>query len=358
MSSYRPPSPPTHPKNAAAWQLRPKQRPLVLSGAPYTPPPPGHLVIRTGTLAINPIDWKLQTNDLFHLPYPFIFGSDVAGTVYEIGDGVDQGFVPGQRVIAIASGMTSRLASRGGFQRFVVVAQEAVCAVPAAMGLEEAVVLPLAICTAAAGLYQRDYLGFKFPSSDAAFVREHQDEERVVLVWGGASSVGSATVQLAHASGVTVFTTASKENFAFCEGLGASRCFSYRDFDVEDQIVRAMKGKTCVGAYDAVGAAGACARVVDRCQGKAIVVTTAGVSESDHEVPKSVRIKMSKCTITLTLPVTHTNHPHPSQSDRAPFSPTTWVSTSGESFSQKRWNLVSSSQRPHRSRSKTVNPMG
>ncbi|GAB7361266.1 hypothetical protein MBLNU230_g1326t1 [Neophaeotheca triangularis] len=286
------PSPTTyHTSNAAAWQLRPKRRPVVVSGAPYTPPPPGHLVIRVSALAINPIDWKLQETDLFKLPYPFIFGSDIAGTVHELGENV-QGFQSGQRVIANANGSMARVASQGGFQRFVVVQQEAVCVLPRNMELAHGVVLPLAVSTAAAGLYQDGYLRLKYPSPDKSELCNNkditsQDHNRVLLVWGGSSAVGSTTIQLARASGVVVFTTASKANFPYCQQLGASRCFDYHSEDVEDQIVEAMKSLTCVGAYDAVGAAAACARIVDRCEGKSIVVTTSGVPEG---LPKSVRV--------------------------------------------------------------------
>jgi len=50
-------------------------------------------------VAVNPIDWILQETDLFGLDYPAIFGSDVAGEIIELGDGLDDLHV-GQRVIA------------------------------------------------------------------------------------------------------------------------------------------------------------------------------------------------------------------------------------------------------------------
>ena len=90
-------------------------------------------------------------------------------------------------------------------------------------------------------------------------------------------------------------TTASSKNFDYCKELGASAVFDYHDDDVEDQIVEALDGKTVVGAYHAVGGDGAvesCAKIVDRCKGKAIVVTVRGVPEEG--VPDSVRIKSSK----------------------------------------------------------------
>lgn len=147
----------------------------------------------------------------------------------------------------------------------------------------------MGISTAAAGLYQKGFLALPFPSKDPKSLG------RTVLVWGGSSSVGSCAIQLAVASGANVVTTASPSNFEYIKKLGASQCFDYHDDDVEDQIVEALKGKTVVGAYHAVGADGAvqaCARIVDRTKGKAIVVTVRGVPEEG--IPSSVRAKASK----------------------------------------------------------------
>lgn len=59
--------------------------------------------------------------------------------------------------------------------------------------------------------------------------------------------------------------------------------------------MNALKDKTVLGAYHAVGADGAvqaCARIVDRAKGKAIVVTVKGIP--DEGIPDSVRTKQSK----------------------------------------------------------------
>lgn len=79
--------------------------------------------------------------------------------------------------------------------------------------------------------------------------------------------------------------------------LGAVEAFDYRAKDVEDQVVKWLDGKTVLGAYHAVGADGAvqaCARIVDRSKGKAIVVSVRGIPD-DEKIPKSVRTRQSKC---------------------------------------------------------------
>ena len=87
------------PHNAAAWALKPNSRPFVVSSAPYTSPPKGHVTIKVRSVAVDPIDWILQDQDFFGLKYPAILGLDIAGEIEEVGSGVD-GFKVGQRVIA------------------------------------------------------------------------------------------------------------------------------------------------------------------------------------------------------------------------------------------------------------------
>lgn len=107
--------------------------------------------------------------------------------------------------------------------------------------------------------------------------------------------MGSCAIQLAARAGATVYTTASSKNFEYCRSLGAKACFDYHDDDVEEQILRAVEGKTVVGAYHATGgkdAVRSCAKIVDKAKGKAIVVSVAGSMEDG--IPESVRVKGSK----------------------------------------------------------------
>lgn len=89
----------TSPSNTAAWALKAKTRPFVVSSAPYRSPPPGHVAIKVQYVAINPIDWIMQDSDIFGAKYPAIFGSDLAGEVVQTGEGV-VGLYVGQKVIA------------------------------------------------------------------------------------------------------------------------------------------------------------------------------------------------------------------------------------------------------------------
>lgn len=187
----------------------------------------------------------------------------------------------------------------GAFQQYVVVQRNAIAQLPSSIRTSVGVVLPLGISTASAGLFQKDYLNLPFPSPEQE--QPPKPLNRVLLIWGGSSSVGSCAIQLAKAAGAIIITTASPKNFAYVKALGAEEVFDYRAEDVEDQIVNWLQSKTVLGAFHAVGENGAvqtCARIVDRSQGKAIVVSVRGIpsppGDGEGDVPKAVRTKTSK----------------------------------------------------------------
>ena len=128
------------PSNTAAWLTSEKATPLKVNTAPYQTPSSNELVIRTHALAINPVDWAMQTmgNAFFpRLQYPHILGHDVAGEVVEVGSSIT-GLKPGDRVLA--------LATHGGFQEFVVGPGNLTSAIPDSLAFEKACVLPLGLC--------------------------------------------------------------------------------------------------------------------------------------------------------------------------------------------------------------------
>jgi NADPH:quinone reductase-like Zn-dependent oxidoreductase len=68
-----------------------------------------------------------------------------------------------------------------------------------------------------------------------------------VLVWGGASSVGLFTIQLARLSGYRVIATASPKNAELVKSSGADVVVNYRDADVVEQIKKATDGGVAYG---------------------------------------------------------------------------------------------------------------
>jgi NADPH:quinone reductase-like Zn-dependent oxidoreductase len=186
------------PPNMAAW-LNAKKTPLELGPAPYPHPRDNEIVVKNHAVAINPLDWIKQDvgNLVFSwVRYPFILGADLAGEVVEVGSAVTR-FRIGDRVLGHAVGTDKKRNSsaEGAFQSYTVVLAHLAAPIPATMAYDNAVVLPLAVSTAACGLFQRDHLALQHPSLTPRPTGE------TLLVWDGSTSVGSNAIQLAVAAG-------------------------------------------------------------------------------------------------------------------------------------------------------------
>lgn len=252
------------PTNTAAW-INAKHAKLEVGPAPYTRPGDDQIVIRNHAVAINSLDWIIQVaGSLAYrwLSYPTVLGSDVAGEVAEVGKAVTR-FRVGDRVLghAVGSDKDSNSAAEGAFQQYTVVLERMASPIPDTMPFEDAAVLPLAVSTAACGLFQTDQLGLRHPSVNA------EPTGQTLLVWGGSTSVGSNAIQLATAAGYEVITTASPRNFEYVRSLGASQVFDYNSPSVVPDIIAAFEGRTLAGAI-AFGTTSApsCVRIVSACK--------------------------------------------------------------------------------------------
>ncbi|KAK3683402.1 chaperonin 10-like protein [Podospora appendiculata] len=260
----------TPPTNTAAWLPKAKAR-LQVGPAPYTPPGENELVVKTGAVAVNPVEWSKQLiGDMMFswIKYPFILGNDLAGEVVAVGTGPTASrFQPGDRVLAHALAMDPAVnrAAEGAFQAYVVVRAHMAAHIPDSLPYERACVLPLCLSTAACGLFQKDYLALQPPIPALA---DRKTTGEVVLVWGGSTSVGSNAVQLAAAAGYVVIATASPRNFDYLKTLGATHVFDYRAPTVVDDIVAAIGPSRPVAGALAVGnnSTENCIRVLARCK--------------------------------------------------------------------------------------------
>jgi NADPH:quinone reductase-like Zn-dependent oxidoreductase len=254
------------PINRAAWILAEKQR-LQVQEAPYSTPGPNEIVVKNRAVAVNPIDWVLQsqgTGMAFRwIKFPFILGNDVAGEVIQIGHEVTR-FKVGDRVLGQAMSTDQKInnAAYGGFQLYTILLEQITSPIPDHLSFESASVMPLGFTTAAAGLFEKDQLGLKYPQLKA------RSTGKTVLVWGGSTSVGCNAIQLAVAAGYEVISTSSPKNFELLKSLGASAVFDYQDSNNIEKIVNAVKGKPLAGAI-AIGENSMfyCLDVLGRCEG-------------------------------------------------------------------------------------------
>ncbi|KAI0109239.1 zinc-binding oxidoreductase CipB [Nemania sp. FL0031] len=256
--------------NIAAFIPHAKAHPFEVGPAPTWTPGPNEILVKNATVAINPVDGNLQYAAIYPLNYPTVLGQDVAGVVAAVGPGVTR-FQIGDRVVGHATSMTSGRQQDGAFQLYTTLQTNMVSPIPAKMSYEDAVVLPLGLSTAAAGLFQKGFLNLQLPLEPA-----RQPTGKTLLVWGGSSSVGSNAIQLATAAGYEVITTASAHNFDYVKKLGASQVFDYNSPTVHEDLLNAFKSKTLAGVMDCIGAAAwaICVDVALKTPGNKFVATT------------------------------------------------------------------------------------
>ncbi|KAI1652383.1 chaperonin 10-like protein [Daldinia decipiens] len=226
------------PSNFAAWLPAKCVKPLQIDPAPYTPPGAGEIVVKKRAVAINPVDWGKQEAGniiLGYINYPFIQGGDVAGDVVEVGSDVNR-FRVGDRVIgqAVGAASSSNNPVEGAFQHYTVIREHLATVIPAWMSYEQACVLPLALLTAAYGLFDPGFLALDPPTVPPPSPNSIQ---KAIVITGGASSVGSNAIQLAVSAGYQVYSTASPKNFAYVSRLGAIRVFDYHSTTWVDDLV-------------------------------------------------------------------------------------------------------------------------
>lgn len=152
----------------------------------------GQIRVAVKGASVNPIDWKKRTG-MMGGDLPTIPGSDVAGVVDEVGEGVTDVDL-GDEVFGNAVG--------GGSAEHALMNHYA--AKPGSLSWEEAAGMPVAVETAVRTL---DLLGVQ--------------DGQTVLVNGAAGGVGSAALQFARARGARVIGTASESNHDFLRELGA-----------------------------------------------------------------------------------------------------------------------------------------
>lgn len=201
---------------------------LRLGEAPIPIPGAGQALVRVAASGVNFIDVYFRIG-LYKADLPFTPGSEAAGTVEAVGEGVET-VKPGDRV---AYAMV-----RGSYGEYAVV--------PAA----QLVALPdhVDFTTAAAAMLQgmtAHYL------THSTFALKKGD---VALVHAAAGGAGGLTVQMAKMLGATVIGTAgSEEKAAIAKQAGADEVILYTREDFLTETKRITGGRGVDVVYDSVG---------------------------------------------------------------------------------------------------------
>jgi putative PIG3 family NAD(P)H quinone oxidoreductase len=192
---------------------------------------PGEVLLDVAATAVNRAD-LLQRQG--HYPPPpgasDILGLECSGTVASTGDGVE-GYTVGDRVCALLSG--------GGYATRVAVPVGQLMPIPGGVDLETAAALP----EVAATVWSNVMMVAGLRSGDT------------LLVHGGAGGIGTFAIQLAHAVGARILTTAgTPEKRALCESLGAEVAIDYREQDFVEVVREVTDGRGVDVILDNMGA--------------------------------------------------------------------------------------------------------
>lgn len=224
-----------------------KQRPFGIVETEVTKPGKTEVLVKNHAIAVNPIDSAIQNLGVIAQKYPTTLGHDNAGEIVAVGSEVTK-FNVGDRVLALCSGTFSSATKYAGFQEYSTAPEHAVTKIPDDWSYAQASVIPLAATTASVGLFNVNGLNLQPPKSPRA-----APTGKTLLVWGGASSVGSNVIQLAHAAGYNVAATASSVNFEALKKLGANILVDYHETDAVEQLAGILNETDFVGAYVAAG---------------------------------------------------------------------------------------------------------
>ena len=195
-------------------------------------PAAGEVVIDVVGTAVNRAD-TLQRQG-FYPPPPGasdVLGLECSGILSAVGAGVD-GWSVGDEVCALLAG--------GGYATKVVVPAGQLMPVPDGVDLVTAGALPEVACTVWSNVFM---------------VAGLQPDE-TLLVHGGAGGIGTMAIQLAHALGARVITTAgSEDKLEVCRSLGADVTINYREQDFVEEVRVATDGLGADVILDNMGAA-------------------------------------------------------------------------------------------------------
>jgi len=203
---------------------------LVWKEMPTPEPGPGQVRVRIEAASLNfPDVLIVQGKYQFKPDLPFVPGSEYAGTVEALGEGVTQLKV-GDAVAAFAG--------TGGFATHACVDANKLLRLPATFPLDEASAF---LCTYGTGHH-------------ALVDRAALKAGETVLVLGAAGGVGTAAIQIAKAAGARVIAAASSEDkLALCREIGADETIDYATADIRAELKRLTAGKGPDVVYDPVG---------------------------------------------------------------------------------------------------------
>jgi len=194
---------------------------LRLEEVPTPKPAAGQVLVRIYAAGVNPYDTYMRAGTYaVKPPLPYTPGSDAAGVIEAVGDGVKK-VKKGDRVYT-AKTLT------GAYAEYALALEEQVHALPERISFSQGAGVWVPYGTAYYALHQ----------STTARASE------TVLVHGASGGVGSAAVQMARAMGLIVFGTAGTQKGAeLVKREGAHQVFDHSKAGYQEEILKATGGR-------------------------------------------------------------------------------------------------------------------
>jgi len=231
-----------------------------LMEVPTPAPAPGQIRVRLAAAGVNPVDGKSAFGAYGDGPYPFVPGTDGAGTVDLVGDGVTN-FAVGDRVF----GRLQVAMGQGTYAEYSLAPEGGVVApIPAELDFVTAAALPVAGLTAM-GLLEE--LGL---SPGAA-----------LLVVGATGGVGSFLTQLAARAGLEIIATADPALAPRMHELGALHTVDHHSAEPLARQVRAVRPEGVDALVDLVGDRLTIIPLLELLPSAAVVLSTAGGADEE-----------------------------------------------------------------------------
>src|SRR5215467_10235839 len=191
-------------------------------------PKAGEALVKIAAIGVNYID-VYHRNGLYKLPTPFIPGSEAAGTVEKLGEGVAE-VATGDRV--------AYAMAPGAYAEYAAVPAAKLVKIPDGVDFTAAAAAMLQGMTA----HYLTTSTYNLKSGDGA------------LVHAAAGGVGLLLIQMARRIGARVFGTVSTEEKAeLAREAGADHVILYTKEDFEAEVKRLTDGHGLQVVYDSVG---------------------------------------------------------------------------------------------------------
>lgn len=197
---------------------------------PTPQPGAGEVLVEIRAASLNFPDLLIVQNKYQMKPaLPFVPGSEFAGVVQALGEGVDRLRV-GQHVAC--------LSGTGGFGTHTIAKADLCMPLPDGFPFVDAAAFIMIYATSYHALLDRAAL----------------QAGETVLVLGAAGGVGTAAIQIAKAAGARVIAAASTDaKCALCKTLGADATINYQSQNLREAIKALTDGKGPDVVYDPVG---------------------------------------------------------------------------------------------------------